>query len=386
MTHDYDCVVIGLGILGSSVAHHLAAAGARVLAVDRFSRSHDLGSSSGDTRIVQHLVFGGSAYTSLLHRALGAWNELEREADERLFFPKPALLVGPENSQLLSLALRGDSRDSKGLRVLGRPDLRRLHPGVSFTPSDIGVLDESAGLLWAHRCVETVQRLAKEHGAQLRFGVRAKVDWSRTTRNSARVRLQNDLASIEAGSVVIAAGSWVGQLLPRTLRRIFSVERIVQYWFEDDGFEDSEARPNHAQLTTLMLDRTNELHAVVPSLKQPHLHKVMSARGQSVFEQAEVERTVSISEQESIRRWHSRNFPDHPRTLKRFAVCTYTTTADDHFVIDHVPATSVVLASACCGRGFKVAPVLGRTIASMITTGRSPAELEPFRLQRPGLS
>jgi sarcosine oxidase len=43
--------------------------------------------------------------------------------------------------------------------------------------------------------------------------------------------------------------------------------------------------------------------------------------------------------------------------------CLYTTTADEHFVLER--RGRVVVGSACSGHGFKFAPAVGRRLAEL---------------------
>ena len=49
----YDVIVAGLGGMGSATAWQLAKKGHSVLGIERFSPSHDQGSSHGDSRIIR---------------------------------------------------------------------------------------------------------------------------------------------------------------------------------------------------------------------------------------------------------------------------------------------------------------------------------------------
>ncbi len=48
------------------------------------------------------------------------------------------------------------------------------------------------------------------------------------------------------------------------------------------------------------------------------------------------------------------------------AVCMYTMSPDEHFIVDRHPAFSnVVFAAGLSGHGFKFVPVLGRALADL---------------------
>jgi sarcosine oxidase len=65
------------------------------------------------------------------------------------------------------------------------------------------------------------------------------------------------------------------------------------------------------------------------------------------------------------------------------AVCLYTNTPDEHFVLDrHPECPAVLLASPCSGHGFKFSPVIGEILADL-AMDRAPAfDLSPFVLRR----
>src|SRR5438876_11276578 len=80
----YDAIVVGVGGTGSAAAYHLAARGARVLALEQFAIPHDLGSSHGLSRIIRLAYWEHPAYVPLVRRAYELWRALEAASRERL--------------------------------------------------------------------------------------------------------------------------------------------------------------------------------------------------------------------------------------------------------------------------------------------------------------
>src|SRR5205814_4702003 len=74
---NYECIVIGLGGMGSAAGYHLARRGSRVLGIDRYSPPHARGSSHGDTRITRLAIGDGAQYTPLAMRSHTLWRDLE---------------------------------------------------------------------------------------------------------------------------------------------------------------------------------------------------------------------------------------------------------------------------------------------------------------------
>lgn len=88
-----DVIVVGLGAVGSAVAHHLAARGARVIGIDRFAPPHDRGSSHGATRITRLAIGEGQEYVPIVQRSHALWRALEAETGETLMTTTGGLVI-----------------------------------------------------------------------------------------------------------------------------------------------------------------------------------------------------------------------------------------------------------------------------------------------------
>jgi sarcosine oxidase len=61
--------------------------------------------------------------------------------------------------------------------------------------------------------------------------------------------------------------------------------------------------------------------------------------------------------------WVGRTYPDADPDPVAAETCMYTTTLDEHFILER--RGSVVIGSACSGHGFKFAPAIGARLARM---------------------
>jgi glycine/D-amino acid oxidase-like deaminating enzyme len=68
------------------------------------------------------------------------------------------------------------------------------------------------------------------------------------------------------------------------------------------------------------------------------------------------------------------------------AVCMYTMTPDEHFVVDRHPAhPAVAFAAGLSGHGFKMASVLGKALAELVLDGGTPIPIGFLGAQRAAL-
>jgi sarcosine oxidase len=70
----------------------------------------------------------------------------------------------------------------------------------------------------------------------------------------------------------------------------------------------------------------------------------------------------------------------------RSKTCLYTMTRDSDFLLGPVPGHEAVLVAVAAGHGFKFSPTIGRILAELAADGRTSADVEPYRLDRPGVA
>src|SRR5947208_3789595 len=106
----FDVAVVGLGGMGSAILADCALRGASVIGLEQFARGHDLGASSGRSRMIRKAYFEDPAYVPLLHRAYELWRALEGETGEELLRITGVLAVGRETSEIISVIRRADGQ------------------------------------------------------------------------------------------------------------------------------------------------------------------------------------------------------------------------------------------------------------------------------------
>ncbi len=81
-----------------------------------------------------------------------------------------------------------------------------------------------------------------------------------------------------------------------------------------------------------------------------------------------VNREVTAADEADVRGFVSRYMPALNGPVASAAVCLYTNTPDEHFIVDNHPEhPHVVYASACSGHGFKFSGVIGEVLADLAT-------------------
>jgi sarcosine oxidase len=96
-----------------------------------------------------------------------------------------------------------------------------------------------------------------------------------------------------------------------------------------------------------------------------------------------MDRAVHPDDEAALRLATARYFPSANGPLLSSAVCLFTNTPDEHFVIDRAPGVpEILLVSPCSGHGFKFSSVIGEVCADLVTRGATAHDIGLFSLAR----
>jgi sarcosine oxidase len=370
----YEVIVAGLGAMGSASAYHLAAAGRRVLGLDRFHPPHDQGSSHGLSRIIREAYFEHPAYVPLVQRAYTLWSRLEELSGQKLLLPTGGLMIGPPDGALVKGARSSAEQHRLEHQVLGTGELQSRYPMFQPEPGAVAVWEPRAGMLFPEAAIKAHLDLAAQHGATLQFD-EPVLSWEA---DGDGIRVVTAKSSYRAQRMIISAGAWLSTLVPE-LALPLSVERQVLFWFQPRA-QAARFRPPECPIFIWQYG-LREFFYGLPDVGDGF--KVAIHHQGEVTSPDAARREVRPSEIESMRSLLRRFMPEADGPLKSTAVCLYTDTPDEHFIIDHHPRhPQVLIVSPCSGHGFKFSAAIGEVAAQRIT-GKTPAfDLSLFALKR----
>lgn len=370
----YDCIIAGLGAMGSAAAYHLARAGSRVLGLDQFQPPHPFGSSHGRTRIIREAYFEDPAYVPLVQRAYQLWADLEAQSNRKILLQTGGLMIGAPEGVLVSGARNSARKHHLRHEVLSAGELRRKFPVLEPAPEMVGVWEPRAGVLFPEVAIQTHLELAAQRGATLQFH-EPMVKWEP---DGNCVRVQTRAGTYTADRLLLAAGSWLAQLVPG-LNLPLTVERQVLYWFEPRS-QASAFQPTRCPIHIWEYEAHRFFYGF-PDLGDG-IKAALHHQGEQVKPDT-VRREVNPQEVEGMRRLLRRFLPDADGPLRATAVCLYTNTPDEHFLLDwHPHHPQVLLASPCSGHGFKFSSVIGELIAQLLHGQKPPFDLTLFKANR----
>jgi sarcosine oxidase len=370
----YDVIVIGVGGMGSAAACELARRGRRVLALEQFALGHDRGSSHGHTRIIRRAYYEHPDYVPLVRRAFERWYDLEQRQGIHLLTEIPCLSIGKADSPMIAGVRASAQQHNLPIEDLTAPELRRRFPAFRFSEEYVGVLEQSAGILYVEDCVQAHACEAVRLGAQIHDN-EPVVSWKSDGRE---VVVQTTEGRYTAARLVITAGPWAGQVLAQR-GAFLRVMRQVVLWFgtRDDHLFRRDVFPVY------IADTPRGHFYGFPALSSSGVKVAQHYGAPEVESPSEIVRDVSDTDEKTLRGFLREHLPAVDGPLRRAAVCIYTLTPDRHFLIDlHPDHANVALAAGFSGHGFKFASVVGEILADLTEKGRTEQPIGMFRFDR----
>jgi len=371
---EYDVIIAGLGAMGSAAAWHLSASGYRVLGLERFEPPHQFGSSHGLTRIIREAYFEHPLYVPLVQRAYELWSDLEGRSGRKLLVQTGGLMIGPAGGVLVTGAIRSAKAHKLPHQLLSAEEIRKRFPAFALPDKMVAVWEPRAGILFPELAIQSYLEIAREKGAALKFNTPV-IGWKA---HEGGVRVDTGVQSYTASNLVLSAGSWMNSLLP-DLRLPLSVERQVLFWFEP--------------LSRQELFKSDRFPIFIWEFAYRHFFYGFPDLGDGVkigihhegqtAQPDSINREVSEAEIETARNLLCRFFPSAAGKCRSAAVCMYTNTPDEHFLLDRHPLyPQVLIVSPCSGHGFKFSAVIGEITATLLSGGKPVFDLNLFRLSR----
>jgi monomeric sarcosine oxidase len=366
-----DVLVLGTGGVGSAALYHLARRGLSVIGLDRFPPGHDRGSSHGQTRIIRKAYFEHPDYVPLLQRAYSLWSELEADGPQ-LYFPVGLLEIGPPEGIVVPGVRASARRYALPIEELSQDDIARRYPGFRLPDGCQAIFEREAGYLLVEACVLRHVERARQAGA--RYIEEEVLQWAA---HAGGVTVQTARETYQADRLVIAAGAWAGSLLGQ-LGVALRVVRKHLHWYACD-----DPRYFAAAGCPAFFYELGGYYYGFPQIDARGVKVAEHHGGTPVTNPLHDARDVEPDEQARVETFLRQMLPGVSHRATDHAVCYYTLSPDEHFIVDRHPEHErVVFAAGLSGHGFKFTTVLGEILADLSLEGRSPLPIEFLRCRR----
>jgi sarcosine oxidase len=374
MTSFYDVAIVGAGAFGSSATYHLSKTGKKILVFDRFVPPHSMGSSHGQSRIIREAYFESPVYVPLVQQAYILWDQLEKESGKKLFLKTGGLMLGAQNSKVVRGAALSAETYNLPYELLDSHEIANRFPGFRPTKETVGVYEKNAGILFPETCIKTNLELAKNSNVDFCFD---EVVLHINT-NDNEVEVTTSKAKYRAAKLIISAGAWINDLLPG-LHLPLSVARQVLFWFKCNNEDASKFLPQNFPVY-LWQCLPDQIFYGFPDLGDG-IKIAIHYNGEPTTAST-IKREVDedeINEMTSL----IKQYLNVAATFSHYAVCMYTNTPDEDFIIDfHPQHQNIIIASPCSGHGFKFSSAIGKLLCDMALDKQPGFDISVFAIRR----
>ena len=383
----YECIVVGLGAMGSAAVRHLAKRGVRVLGIDRYAPPHALGSTHGDTRITRLAIGEGSHYTPLAMRSHELWRELEREVGTSLLTCNGGLVISSPTKTSINHVenffentVAAARRFGIAHELLDAGAIRQRFPAFHVGDDEYAYFEAGAGFVRPEACVAAQLALAARDGAAIRRDEQVQgFDAS-----DAGVMVRTDRGAHHADRMILSTGAWIPGFVGPEVARHFRIFRQTLFWFDVPRPAESYLPEQFPIFIWELQHRKQGIYGFPAIDGEGGGLKIGAEHYDATTSADAIDRVVSSAEVlHMYERFVAPFLPGLGPRCVRSAVCLYTVTPDFGFVIDRHPASErVLIVSPCSGHGFKHSAAIGEALAQSIVDGESRLDLSDFRLAR----
>jgi sarcosine oxidase subunit beta len=373
-----EVIVIGAGVVGCSLAFHLARERARVTVFDK-ERTVCAGMSARSGALLRmHYTFAPEAdlaWKSL--RYFAHWDEMVgRDAERRgCGFVKTGftIVVGPPNVEKLRANVTMLRAVGVDTTVIQPAELRSLEPAINADDVALAAYEPQSGYADPVATTRSMAEAAASRGAGFKLGVPI----SSIEVASGRVRGVVDAAGKRHGAdaVCVIAGPWTDRLLKPVGAPIgIRAERAQIAFFKRpatlghcgciDTISGSYFRPHDAEETLIGLGDLKAEYEPDPD---------------SFREDNDADFVTEVAERLAHR------VPAMAGAgYSRGHAGIYDISPDSRAVMGRVPDVSgLYVAAGFSGTGFKTAPAVGAAMAELVLTGvATTVDLRPFGFER----
>ncbi len=379
-----ECVVIGSGALGASVAYHLARAGRQVALLDK----HGLGSQTSPRAAgLTSQARGTDLMTALARRAVRKIETFSAETGEEVVFHQPgALKIArlPEHvAQLESEVARG-RRLGTGFEMISPDEARAKNPflevrgilAVGFSPTDL--------FLEPSQIPNGYARAAEKLGARLLAHTLVS---GIVVKGGHVAGVETEHGTIGCEVVVDAAGAWLRAVAALSGARVPMVPTRHQLLITEPIPGVDNSQPITRIIDANVYVRPDEGGLMLGGY-EPDPLQFDPAALPAGFDVAELRLDFSVLRRlaDSVRE----QLPIFQRVPQEIPLKVHrgglpTMTADGEHTVGPVPSVpGLYVAGGCCVGGLSIAPAIGEALAAWIVDGKPPMDLSALAPGREG--
>jgi sarcosine oxidase subunit beta len=375
MTQTCDILIVGGGVIGTSIAHQLAAR--RVGRVLLLEKSYLGAGASGKSGAIVRQHYSNLMTAQMAQTSLRVFENFADLVGGPPVFTRTGLVLIVNERDRAALEENMAMQRGLGIAVgkLTPEELADIDPNAHLADDEIAAFEAEAGHVDAVQAVASFADAARRFSADIRTGVEVRAI---LTEGDRVVGVETNEGRYHCGTLVLATGPWAAQLA-KTVKVALPVQscrtQVALY----------RRPPDCGRRGAVYFDFVQGLYFRPTHGDIVHAGSLAGEETQHPVDPDAYDESADGSWLPLVRQRLSRRYPAMHRSFGRGGYgALYGITPDWHPILDRLPGLKgAYCAVGFSGHGFKLSPVVGQLMAELIIDGRTTTlDIAPLRLAR----
>ena len=370
-----DIVIIGGGVMGASIAYHVARrGGGKIVLLERQALCNGTTGRSGAI-VRQH--YSNEFTVRMAKESLAVFQQFADRVGGDCGFVTTGMLVMIDAAGIDALRanVRMQQEQGAATRIISADEIGVAAPGYSSEGVALACYEADTGVADPMATTYCFAQRARDHGANIREGVTVK---GILTTGERVTGVQTSQGDVQAPIVVLAANVW-SAALAQTLGITLPIMATRHPMLALRRPNDSGGRQG---MHAVGLDLTRQIY-----LRPDTGGMTLVGSAENVYTASDPDNySQGLSEAEiaHYRTLGGGSIPALARAVPRGSWAgIYDDTPDFHPILDRLSAyEGLYCAAGFSGHGFKLSPIVGQWMAQLVLTSTKPEDMEHFAFDR----
>jgi glycine/D-amino acid oxidase-like deaminating enzyme len=376
MTPTYDILILGGGVIGTSIAWALAQRRAGRIAV--LEKSFLGAGSSGKSGAIIRQHYSNRLTAAMAQKGLRVFEHFEDLVTGPAVFTRTGMVIVVNEKDRAGLEANLTLQQALGIdvRLVSAQELAYIDPNARLAEDEIAAFEAEAGYVEAVQVVFSFAEAARQAGVDIHEGIEAKAV---ITEGGRIAGVETTEGPYHTRTVILATGPWAAQLARHAGLRIpVQASRTQVALFRRPP--DFGRRP-----APVYGDFVQGIYFKPTHGEMIHAGSLAGEEIQNPVDPDNYDEAADGDWLPRVRQRLSRRYPGMHRGFGRGGYgALYGITPDWHPILDRLPGLEgAYCAVGFSGHGFKMAPIVGQLMAELVIDNQaSTLDITPLRLGR----
>jgi sarcosine oxidase, subunit beta len=363
MAVNCDILIVGGGVMGTSIAWHLARK--RVGRVVLLEKSFLGAGSSGKSGAIIRQHYSNKLTASMAQKSLRIYEKFDDVVGGPAVFTRTGmvLIVNEKDKPGLDANLAMQHELGIDVNTVTAQALADIDPNARLKEDEVAIYEAEAGYVEAVQVVASYAEAARREGADIRLGV--QVDKILREKNKI-VGVETNEGRYNSGTTVLATGPWAAQL-----GKDLGLKLPVQACRTQVALY--RRPPDFGRRSAVYCDFVQGIYFKPTHGEMIHAGSIAGEEIKQPVNADQYDESADGDWLTLVRQRLSRRYPAMHRGYGRGGYgALYAITPDWHPIMDKLPGLDgAFCAVGFSGHGFKMSPIVGQLMTELIVDGQA---------------